>query len=566
MLTLKSLRLKSPAQTLLRGALALSLGALACTDDGGGAEAADAATETNDEGSCTPGTQGCECVESWCFGELICDAGVCVPPPDEEGSSTDAEGSEDETSSEDSSDSTDSTGSTDEESSSGTESEGSEDSSDSEDTGEPLTPCEEAAASRASIGCEYVMPILGIGNSSDQCEIAVVNPTPAAVATVYVEGYVDGAWEPLAAPFVLEPYDSDALLVSISPFRALRVSSDAPVAVLESLGLRNNEFYKTVSVGMSGTLLHASAAWGTRYFGLGSIGTGHYLSAPQLIVLSLEPDTELSMVAPADMEALHSAQGTTAVAAFGAYETTLGPADTLRLWPEDFTTSFAETEIVSSKPIAVFSYAADGRYPVDGDQGDGMYDQLLPTDAWGTEHMAVPVDAIYSNVDYNTWLIVASEPNTTVSFEGVSAPPIVLAAEGDSARVGDPSWTEAFRIVSDAPVGVMQFLDGGQAPSMTSVPPVAHLADRGGHFAHSGPDVYNVWMTRGRPSGEVAVAINGGALDVFSTYEAQGWTFDTSVPSWGAFALTHDGPFISNAWVTVDAGHSALFGSAYQID
>lgn len=535
----------------------LALGVFACTDDGGSDEGADAATETNDEGSCTPGTLGCECVEGMCFGGLVCEAGVCASLEEESSSesSTDTGSSEEESSTE----------SSEEESSTESESSEEESSSESEDTGEPLSPCEEAELGRASIGCEYVMPIVGMGNSNDQCEIAVVNPNPDAVATAYVEGYINGSWEPLSAPFVLEPYDSDTLLVSIIPFRALRVSADVPVAVIESLGLRNNEFI--FDAGMSGSLLHARAAWGTRYFGLGPIGDGFFFATPQLIILSLEPDTQLSFVAPADMEVQHSGQGNTAVAAFNAYEGSLGPADMVTLRADDYEASFAETEIVSSKPIAVFSYAARGSYPVGGTKADGQFDQLLPTEAWGTEHLAMPVDVLLNDADFNTWLIVASEPNTTVSFEGIDADPIVLAAEGDSARIGDPSWIEPFRVESSAPVGLMQFLDSSaQAPSMSSVPPVEHLANRGAHFAHPGTDINNIWLWRARPSGEAEVAINGGTLELYSSLDTLGWTFDSSVPEWGAFALTHDGPFLSSGWVTVGTHRAALYGSAYQID
>ena len=120
------------------------------------------------------------------------------------------------------------------------------------------------------------------------------------------------------------------------------------------------------------------------------------------------------------------------------------------------------TVITSDKPVAVIVGNSFGCIPTDSGDCDALWEMLLPSSLYGTDHFVVPP----SNSSPNLVSIMGVEDNTTVSVDdGTTISPFIL----DRAVFQELSIVGAIAITSDKPVGVVHYTLP-LTPSLTSEP------------------------------------------------------------------------------------------------
>lgn len=116
---------------------------------------------------------------------------------------------------------------------------------------------------------------------------------------------------------------------------------------------------------------------------------------------------------------------------------------------------FTGTHIVSNRPIAVFSGNICANVPeFDITACDHLVEQLPPVRSWGTEYVAV---SLQSRIGGDSFRIMASEDNTTVTIQGTVEPETITLQKGEFVPRNLPNIN---RIDADKPIFVAQFANG----------------------------------------------------------------------------------------------------------
>lgn len=183
----------------------------------------------------------------------------------------------------------------------------------------------------------------------------------------------------------------------------------------------------------------------------------------ELLIVATEDDTELVITPSCDMLG-GALQNTPFTIQLNQGETYFLQATEL----QDITgTTVAGTEESGDcRPFAVFG---GSQCPGVGDQCtpcDHVFDQMIPSSVWGTEYLLGTFDTWISSYTYK---VTAAENGTQVFEDGVLVFTLNAGQTEEVNSIADPVF-----ITSSAPVGVIQYMEGGGCtisgdPSMMTV-------------------------------------------------------------------------------------------------
>jgi len=175
-----------------------------------------------------------------------------------------------------------------------------------------------------------------------------------------------------------------------------------------------------------GFLVFPTASLGTHYVALGyqareSDMSQNYASST-LMVVATEDATVITITTSAT---IILAVGTAGRAAGVPYDLTLDANDVYILQADDVLEDMSGTVVTSNRPVAVFSGASYAEVPTNTLTGSGLFEQVPPTDTWGSKWLTVPF-ATRSAGDI--FRVLASQDDTQVSIDGAFVTTLGAAA------------------------------------------------------------------------------------------------------------------------------------------
>lgn len=205
---------------------------------------------------------------------------------------------------------------------------------------------------------------------------------------------------------------------------------------------------------------HPFTADASKVLPVRSIGTDYIVSTFQGIGGGLTLNSEFLIVATEDGTEIEI---TPSVATSGGnpagvtYTIQLNEGESYQVLASNSNTDLTGTTVVgtdasgSCRPFAVFAGAQCTNIPNGCAACDHIYDQLLPTDAWGSEYYIVP----FNGTSGYTYSILARDNGTSISIDGGA--PIILNAGQSQFFNNVPT---ASQIVASQPIAVTQFMQG----------------------------------------------------------------------------------------------------------
>jgi len=514
---------------LALASLAFILGALgaACSDSGPSADSSEG-SESGGE-SCQLGTLDCPCIDDLCVGDLVCQDQVCTQPSgdgdgdpsgDGDGDAS-GDGDGDPSGDGDGEPSGDGDGDPSGDGDGDLTGDGDGDTSGDGDGDPPLSACEETAASLSSVGCEFVAfrPYMTGVQDGYPWELTLANPDLVESATISLEIYENGVWELVEPPFELGPETTDYRILNLDV--GVRVTSSRPIMAHQELeyGGRRDR-----------SLLHPSPVWDWSYRAL----TNNAESVgPRVHLVTMEPDTVVTITPPIDVK-IWGCGVNLDIAANDTVEVPISVGRVCDIFSIDG--GDPSGMLIDSDPEHPFG-AWLGAVSNMGLElaWDGMQEQLLGVNRWGSEYLALtPIEEVFmGDVTLSMrWKLVAHEDNTSISFasEGnlvVPDPLILDAGEWTSFDLDyNGSITpSSFSIDASHPIGVagMTGLDENFDASFYQLPPVGKFGQRS--FMSYSPeiDVSGGWVTVAH-SGDAIVTLNGAMLEPWSENTFASWT------------------------------------------
>ena len=362
---------------------------------------------------------------------------------------------------------------------------------------ECLSPCEQAAVDRSSVGCIYYAVDTNPFHQTIPGDYAVVvsNVDPIALANVVVEVNDGAGWATVGGgTFTVPPLALETLVLphrfiagsAVYAGGAYRITSDLPV-----IAYQFNPLDGSSSALSDASLLLPVSAYDSFYivpawpFGPAdnSPSSGH----PAHIQIVAHEPTSVRVTSPI---ATVAGAGVPALLpnVLGSFD--LQEGDYLQLTVQSFMDSFAGAYIESDRPVALFSSNDCANVPAVGAAAcccEHLEEQVFGLQTWGTNYVGaqVPVRIAEGAI----WQIMAQDDGTNVGFApapGVTGlpPSLTLSARemvqyevrGGAGVPGD------FIISSDKPIHITQYMvgaryadsDGGNLgdPSMVQAIPV----------------------------------------------------------------------------------------------
>lgn len=222
------------------------------------------------------------------------------------------------------------------------------------------------------------------------------------------------------------------------PYLGIHVSAGAPVTVY---GLSRIQYTTDAYLGLP------ASAVGRRYVAAAYPSVGDY-------------GTELSVVATTDDTSVTITPKTPLAGnpAGVPYTVTLDKGEVYAATsPEDLT----GTVIESDKPVSAFSGGACSNIPVTQFYCDHIVEQLVPTTAWGTSFLSMP---LATRLKGDTFRFIADQGDTHVVINGAAVATIPAGGFHEQV-VTDPAL-----ITADKPIQVMQYSNGTTFDGVTSDP------------------------------------------------------------------------------------------------
>ena len=199
------------------------------------------------------------------------------------------------------------------------------------------------------------------------------------------------------------------------------------------------------------------------------------------------------------------------------------------------------------RPFAVFSGSMCANVPVACPACDHIYEQMVPTDQWGTAFHTIQ----FQNLTSYTYRILAEQNGTQVSIDGGA--PIALNA-GQNFEVN--AVTNAVCITANLPVSVAQHMEGfncaGQGdPSMLELLPDERRSTSAFWTTVASPQLVQHAISVALPTGNIAqVTVDGSSVSaaLFQAYTGcAGWSCAKIPVSPGAHRIAASGGFIAYA-------------------
>ncbi|MCY0992853.1 IgGFc-binding protein [Nannocystis sp. ILAH1] len=365
-------------------------------------------------------------------------------------------------------------------------------------------------------GCEfYALTALQLNQNGSIFAIVVENPgdSPATVTITQNEDFMP----------VVETVDADSYRVIELPYTmglfnalvgkliydgAYRIESDAPVRVVQY-----NSFNLTASSDSS--LLWPRHTWGTDYFvssyAPSPVEGGFYHGAWAVVAGADEMSVEATALPGTKSKA---APG---IGLDGNGKAPLDTGDVLQLVSAD-DGDLTGTRLVADKPIQVLGGHECSFMPKDVPYCDHLEDMMLPVSQLGTEYAIVAPSKHNPPTERRPQVlrVIASEPNTELTFEPPIFAPMTIANPGEYVELEPES--ENYALVSSAPVLVTQYMvastleSDATDPSMLVTMPVIRWHDT--HYVHALPDWLPVDVDVVAPIG-ATVTVDGTPLAGF---------------------------------------------------
>ena len=334
-----------------------------------------------------------------------------------------------------------------------------------------LSPCALAALMRSSVGCVYYAVDTNPIHSfvPGDYAVAVSNIDDTATANVVVEVNNGGTWStvsggsftvaPLSLKTLVLPhrYTNDSALYAGG---AYRVTSDLPVIAYQFNPLDGSSSYLS-----DASLLLPVSAY-DRYFRVPAWPYGPADQSnsgyPAHIQIVAAEHTTVQVTSPILTKA---SNGIPALQPNVVHSFTMEQGDYLQLTVQNYMDSFTGTYVEADKPVAVFTSNDCANVPASSSYCccEHLEEQVFGLQTWGMHYVASRVPQ--RGAEPAIWQILASEPNTTISFDAAAQvtglPPSVTLGAGESVeyQVGGPNAQPGdFFVSADKPILVTQFM------------------------------------------------------------------------------------------------------------
>ncbi len=358
--------------------------------------------------------------------------------------------------------------------------------SDTEYNGPPIPEtCEQAAQATTTVGCEFYAVDLDTAAPTMPYAVAVANvnlDNPATVtvsqgsATGWVE--VEGVTlEPMSLyTFNLPDYVTENS--GLQPDRSFHIVSDIPIVAYQFNPIDGSTSYLS-----DASMLIPVTSWSQTYDVVGWKQTADMSGADgtmlaYFVAVSASDGTVVT-VSPSSVPQ----SGASVPASTTPFDVPMDDGDVLEVATSAVDDSMTGSEIVSNSghPIAVFSGQECTYIPSTTYACDHLEEQLPGLRFWGTEFVGarMPNRSTTDTTDPVLWQIFASEDTSvTISADPgiVTAPTGMIGtfsltagevmeffAEGTTAAPGD------LYVVSDKPIGIMQYMTGAEAPNASGI-------------------------------------------------------------------------------------------------
>ncbi len=211
------------------------------------------------------------------------------------------------------------------------------------------------------------------------------------------------------------------------------------------------------------------------------------------------------------------------------------------------------------RPFAVFSGSMCANVPVGCPACDHVFEEMVPTDQWGTSFHTVTFNATTSY----TYRILADQAGTQVSVDGGA--PILLNA---GQRIEVNGATAATCITANLPISVVELMEGFNCagngdPSMVELVPDERRSTAATFATIVSPQITAHSLSVLMPTANIAqLAIDGATVNaaLFQTYTGcAGWSMAKITLTAGTHRLTASGGFVAYASGT-GTGESYAYG------
>ncbi len=390
--------------------------------------------------------------------------------------------------------------------------------------------CSQGALGLSYIGCDYYPTVTqqyDLYNTSpkDDFAVAVAN-TSGSTATVTVTRGAN-----TVAMFDVMPGDVvvrvlpwvDALTKGTGPSvlvtdGAYRLRSTQPVTVYQY-----NPIEATTTNDAS--LLLPVNAWGAEYI----VGAWPHWSAINLpgfyAVVAGEDGTTVTLTPSGTGGQVQAGGG---VAANGTAQVTLDQGDVLQVITSGG--DLTGTRVTSDKPVQVIGGHDCTNIPFQFAACDHLEEAIIPLDALAKEYFVVPpIHPSDPNAEKAQIVrIVATEPNTTLSFDPDQPVNKTLTNAGDYLEIG--MSTAAYRVSADKKILVLQYMVGQTAgyglsdPAMVQGIPAEQF--RQDYLFHAAPTWVVNFVDIVAPDG-AAVEVDGSPVSpmAWQPIGATGWSY-----------------------------------------
>ena len=340
------------------------------------------------------------------------------------------------------------------------------------DPGGPIIPttCNEALAGESSVGCLFYTADLDNNVDTVQWAVVVSNVQEQDVAEVTLERKVNGNWQVLDGPIMVNPLELHEFLqpdfhqegTGIKVGGAYRVVSDVPI-----IAYQFNPIDGASSFLSDASMLYPVPSWDS----LNQVINWAAVSPSSKPFVTIAAAYDGTVVEFTPSVATSAGGGIPAAGANQTIMINLDAGDTASINPVDPNQALTGTTIETDDdhPIAVFSGHTCANIPDNVCCCDHLEEQLSGLRQWGQNFVAAHVPVREPNDPETTlWQVYASEDNTTIDFDydnaltGLPGPSIVLdRGEVETMFVTAPVNTEAdFGIEADKPIAVMGYMTG----------------------------------------------------------------------------------------------------------
>ena len=351
---------------------------------------------------------------------------------------------------------------------------------DADDTGGeegPIIPetCQQASAGSTTVGCLFYAVDLDQngGLENDQYAVAVSNVQLVDPATVTIEKKVNGNWQAVAGPAVIQPLDLQAFPLPNNNQQSSGIKADGTYRVTSDVPIIAYQFNPLIQGAASSdaSMLYPAASWD--YYNQ-VIHWGEGYGRGYITIVASEDNTVVEVTPTvATMAGAGVPGGTPGV----PFQISIDEGEIAEVMVVQEHAQLTGTKVISDEqhPIAVFSGHECAWIPLGMVACDHIEDQLPGVRLWGQNFAAGRVPVRWPQApETSLWQILASEDNTTVTITahqdvtGLPNTPAVLD-QGEKLEFfagGSPQNPGDLLIEADKPIAVANYMTGfGNLPS-----------------------------------------------------------------------------------------------------